>query len=179
MSRKPFFFRVEAGALLDFATDPDGESITLLRFAKDLSKGRSNIPFIQGVIDEATRFMGKKEDAGRIGGLAKASNAKAMLERCCSTPLASSSSSSSRIKNYSVEFEKFWDAYPRKLNKKYTWEEWQKLKPPLEDVLNALSWQVEMEQWRKEGGKYIPHPATYINQGRWEDESNVAHVKTE
>ena len=97
MSRKPFFFRVEAGALLDFATDPDGESITLLRFAKDLSKGRSNIPFIQGVIDEATRFMGKKEDAGRIGGLAKASNAKAMLERCCSTPLASSSSSSSRI----------------------------------------------------------------------------------
>lgn len=65
--KKPFFFRIEAGALLDFATDPEGEGITLLRFAKDLQKGESDIPFIQQVIDEARGFIEKKANAGKKG----------------------------------------------------------------------------------------------------------------
>lgn len=65
--KKPFFFKIEAGALLDFATDPEGEGITLLRFAKDLQKGESDIPFIQQVIDEARGFIEKKANAGKKG----------------------------------------------------------------------------------------------------------------
>ena len=36
--------------------------------------------------------------------------------------------------------------------------------------------------WQKEGGRFVPQPATYLNQRRWEDESvpppppNGAHV---
>ena len=66
-NRKPFFYRIEAGALIDFATDPEGEGVTLLRFAKDLQKGQSDIPFIQQLIDEAKTFINKKSDAGKKG----------------------------------------------------------------------------------------------------------------
>jgi hypothetical protein len=76
-NNKPFFFRIEAGPLLDFATDPEGANVTLLRFAKDLLKGHSDIPFIQCVIDEAQGYIDKKREAGRLGGLARSSSARA------------------------------------------------------------------------------------------------------
>ena len=50
---------------------------------------------------------------------------------------------------------------------------WERNKPVLQDVLAALSWQREQDQWAKDGGKFIPHPTTYLNQGRWEDEPPV------
>jgi len=105
MAKKPFFFRIDAAALIDFATDPEGENITLLRFAKELQKGASDIEYIQSVISEAHQYIEKKRVSGREGGKAKASTAIAPLENAlandstalakASTPLASSSSSSS------------------------------------------------------------------------------------
>jgi len=105
MAKKPFFFRIDAAALIDFATDPEGENITLLRFAKELQKGASDIEYIQSVISEAHQYIEKKRVSGREGGKAKASTAIAPLEDAlangstalakASTPLASSSSSNS------------------------------------------------------------------------------------
>lgn len=102
---KPFFFRVNAGDLLDFATDEESEGVTLLRFAKDLQKGTSNIPFIQSLIDEAHNYVEKKRIAGGKGGKAKSSSAKALIEDAkaksssakaeVSIPLASNSNSNS------------------------------------------------------------------------------------
>ena len=89
--KKPFFFRIESADLLDFATDPEGEGMSLLRFAKELQKGESDIVFIQQIIDETHNYIETKRKAGSKGGQAKASTAKAKA----STPLASSSSSSS------------------------------------------------------------------------------------
>ena len=74
---KPFFFKIIAADLLNFATDPEGEGMTLLRFAKELQKGESDISFIQDVIDEAKNYSQSKQLAGRLGGIARASNAKA------------------------------------------------------------------------------------------------------
>lgn len=28
---------------------------------------------------------------------------------------------------------------------------------------------LQNEQWRKDNGQYIPNPATWLNQGRWDD----------
>lgn len=64
---KPFFYRIDAGALIDFATDAEGESITLLQFAKELRKGQSEIAFIQSIIDEAHQFINQKSEAGKKG----------------------------------------------------------------------------------------------------------------
>ena len=63
---KPFFYRITAADLLDFATDPEGGGITLLRFAKELQKGESDIIFIQAIIDEAKSFSAKKSKAARV-----------------------------------------------------------------------------------------------------------------
>ena len=38
------------------------------------------------------------------------------------------------------------------------------------DILTALNWQKKSEQWLKDNGQFIPYPATYLNQRRWEDE---------
>jgi hypothetical protein len=33
---------------------------------------------------------------------------------------------------------------------------------------------VASEQWRRDDGRFIPHPATWLNQRRWEDEAEPA-----
>ena len=47
---------------------------------------------------------------------------------------------------------------------------WEKQKPDIDQVLNALAWQTVQPNWTKDGGQYVPNPATYINQQRWLDE---------
>jgi hypothetical protein len=70
-------------------------------------------------------------------------------------------------------FDKFWAAYPRKVGKQKATESWGWIKDKpgtLELILKALRWQIETEQWQKKDGQYIPHPVTYLNQHRWEDQ---------
>jgi len=43
-------------------------------------------------------------------------------------------------------------------------------------MIAAVKDQAETEVWTKEGGKFIPHPATWINGRRWEDEIKVAKI---
>lgn len=71
---------------------------------------------------------------------------------------------------YSPEFESFWTAYPRKEAKGSAFKAWQKQKPPLSVCLSALAWQKKSDQWTKDAGSFIPHPASWINARRWEDE---------
>lgn len=72
--------------------------------------------------------------------------------------------------DYSAGFLSFWAAFPRKEGKGAARDKWTQLAPPLDAVLAALAWQCTTEQWRKDGGAFVPHPATYLNQRRWEDE---------
>lgn len=70
-------------------------------------------------------------------------------------------------------FETFWLAYPRHEGKAAARKAWDRLRP--NDVLatrimGALAWQVELPRWREDGGQFVPHAATYLNQRRWEDE---------
>ena len=74
---------------------------------------------------------------------------------------------------YAPEFEAFWREYPRKIGKGAAYKSWGKLKPPLRDCLLALKWQKKSDQWTKDQGRFIPHPATWLNQRRWEDEKPI------
>jgi uncharacterized protein YdaU (DUF1376 family) len=69
--------------------------------------------------------------------------------------------------DFTPEFLEFWLAYPKKTGKDEAFKSWNKKKPRIDDVMFALSWQVNSSQWQK---GFIPNPATYINQGRWQDE---------
>lgn len=70
-------------------------------------------------------------------------------------------------------FADFWKLYPRKVGKDAAWKSWQKIKPTtnlLAQMLSVLAWQKQQDGWLKDGGQYVPHPSTWLNQGRWEDE---------
>lgn len=69
-------------------------------------------------------------------------------------------------------FKSFWQAYPKKVGKKAAETAWRKAKgkPPLSQIINAISKQAKSEQWRKDDGQFIPNPTTWINQGRWDDD---------
>ena len=71
-------------------------------------------------------------------------------------------------------FTAFWKAYPKKQGKKAAEKAFKKIKPSaalLETMLNAIGEQRASDQWRKDNGQYIPDPAKWLNQGRWEDEA--------
>ncbi len=70
-------------------------------------------------------------------------------------------------------FNHFWQAYPRKKNKGKAEKAWQKIKPGpelLKTMLDAIKQAEKSEDWLKEGGQYIPHPASWLNAKGWEDE---------
>lgn len=70
-------------------------------------------------------------------------------------------------------FKTFWTAYPRKVAKPAAEKAWNRIKPSgeqLQIMLRVLAVQKSSDDWLKEDGKYIPHPATWINQRRWEDQ---------
>ena len=70
-------------------------------------------------------------------------------------------------------FTEFWSKYPKKVGKDKALSAWKKKSPKLNDVLFALTWQIESQQWQK---GYIPNPATYLNEGRWQDEQPVTDL---
>ena len=67
-------------------------------------------------------------------------------------------------------FDEFWQAYPNKTGKANAIKVWNRDKPNLQTILNALSWQKRAESWTKDGGQFIPHASTYLNGKRYEDE---------
>ena len=69
-------------------------------------------------------------------------------------------------------FEIFWAAYPKKTSKPAATKAWAKLKPNEETVrtmLAAIEEAKKTTDWQKDGGKYVPYPATWLNNRRWED----------
>lgn len=73
---------------------------------------------------------------------------------------------------YSPRFEQFWKEYPKRVGKGAAWKSWQRMSPvpPFESILSAIQKHRTSDQWKKDGGQFIPHPATWINQRRWEDD---------
>lgn len=73
-------------------------------------------------------------------------------------------------KRSDAEFEIFWNAYPTKVGKQPARKAFDKVKIPVETLVAAIERQKCSSQWSKDGGQYIPNPATWLNQGRWQDE---------
>lgn len=74
-------------------------------------------------------------------------------------------------------FDRFWSAYPRKTAKPTAQTAFAKLNPDeqlLQVMLTAIEKQKASPQWTRDGGQFIPHPATWLNQRRWEDETPKA-----
>lgn len=75
-----------------------------------------------------------------------------------------------------VRFEKFWQAYPKKVGKGAAEKAWTKarINGEFDSVIASLEAQKTSEQWRKDGGQFVPNPATWLNEKRWLDEVQTA-----
>lgn len=94
-----------------------------------------------------------------------------------SKPICSPSASGSAGDEFSV----FWNLYPRKVAKAEAEKAWKRLnpsKPLLADLLEGLERQKALPDWTRDGGKFIPYPATWLNGRRWEDEAPLAAEAT-
>ena len=70
-------------------------------------------------------------------------------------------------------FDRFWQAYPKKVAKPDAENAWSKLRPDellAELICKAVAAQVNSESWGQDDGRFIPYPATWLNGRRWEDE---------
>jgi hypothetical protein len=75
-----------------------------------------------------------------------------------------------------IGFDLFWAAYPNKKGKQAAIKAWEraKNKPDHKTIIAAVERQKTWPNWTKDGGQYIPNPATWLNQGRWDDQPIVA-----
>lgn len=78
-------------------------------------------------------------------------------------------------------FGRFWAAYPKKKAKADAEKAFRVLKVDedlLSTILLALEKQKRSPDWTKEGGQYVPYPATWLRGRRWEDEEAKADGST-
>ena len=85
-----------------------------------------------------------------------------------------------------ARFQAFWGMYPRKDAKSKAKEAWAKLERMGEvdtvlmgAILASVTVHQRTEQWQREGGRYVPMAATWLNQRRWEDEVPQAAKQAE
>ena len=89
-----------------------------------------------------------------------------LVEVAASTSLATARA---RATDRATEsFEQFWNAYPRKVGKPAAQKAWNKTSVDWHKLITGLERWKATEQWQDE--KFIPYPATFLNQRRWEDE---------
>lgn len=76
-------------------------------------------------------------------------------------------------KEISPAFNDFWAVYPKRVARKDAWKAWEKLDPSpalVETIMAALAWQTRQADWLRDGGKFVPYPATWLRAERWDDE---------
>lgn len=84
------------------------------------------------------------------------------------------------INKYICDFNSFWSIYPKKVGKKKS-EEIYKRKVVSKEIEDSVLEGVRkyVNKWKAEATdiKYIPNPATWLNQERWEDEVVVSNER--
>jgi hypothetical protein len=70
-----------------------------------------------------------------------------------------------------VGFAEFWEAYPRKVSQDAALRAWLStvVNGEAAEIMAALAWQVELAEWQREGGRFVPKPETYLFDRRWTD----------
>lgn len=79
-----------------------------------------------------------------------------------------------------ADFDAFWALYPKKKSKGEAKKAWAQLKPSRE-IISAIMAKLPLlaasHDWTKEGGQYVPNPATWLRAEGWEDEVKDAPRK--
>lgn len=78
-------------------------------------------------------------------------------------------------------FAEFWGAYPRKKSKVDAQKAWKQVKGDtiFDEIMTGLQQSTTSPDWCKEGGKFIPYPASWLRAGGWMDEAGIAAQEEE
>ena len=78
------------------------------------------------------------------------------------------------VEKWQMQFKDFYNRYPKKIKKKDV-EKWFSKNKPSDELFDLIITSLDKfknsQEWKKENGQYIPHPTTWLNQKRWEDEN--------
>ncbi len=115
---------------------------------------------------EIAHYRGKIEQASRAG--------KASAERrfnTCSTDVQLTNNHKPITNNqeYIDRFDIFWKQYPRKVAKPNALKSWLKIKPD-DVVLKKMLDAINQQGLPSKEIQFVPHPASWLNANRWEDE---------
>jgi len=77
-----------------------------------------------------------------------------------------------RERQPSKKFEEFWSVYPRRIGKGAARRAWEKATQITDPDFIVLAAMCHATFWRKQRTEmqFIPHPATWLNQERWDDD---------
>ena len=81
-----------------------------------------------------------------------------------------------------TDFEAFWKTYPRKVKKPTalrSWKATRKDRPPIAQLLSSLASAISSDDWNQQNGKFIPHPASWLNAHQWDDFAAATTAATE
>lgn len=124
----------------------------------------------------------KRSKAGSKGGkTTQGSYSEKELESSETTASEVEADDGSTPKENPIEerFKEFWKAYPRKSGKGSAEKSWKKIAPTqklFDEIMTALEVAKQCDQWRKDNGQFIPYPATWLNQKRWEDDYGLPKI---
>jgi uncharacterized protein YdaU (DUF1376 family) len=79
----------------------------------------------------------------------------------------------SRSRELNGAFAEFWAHYPRKKSKGQAEKAWLQIKPDEQlaaRIITAVERAKASVDWGKDGGNFIPYPASWLNAKGWEDE---------
>lgn len=169
---------------------PEGWQFAATRIAREFKEDRKTILAALGELEVAKILTRKRLPSGRVdysleyaeshspeSGLGlfdpqSAFSTVAKAHRGKSGLLSNTHKDSNTDSDSNTNFELFWEKYPRHENKKKAKAKWDKL--PAETrakILADIPRRVKSEQWMK---GFVPHPTTYLNGERWEDEIRSA-----
>jgi len=79
-------------------------------------------------------------------------------------------------------FNLFWTIYPKRVGKKDATKAWNQIKPDdakVQIIIQGVERLKKSEQWTRNGGQYIPNPATFLRGERWDDEPTTRQEPSE
>lgn len=124
---------------------------------------------------EIAHFRAKIEQASRAG---KASAERRLNERSTDVQPTNNHKPTTNNQEYIDRFDIFWKKYPRKVAKPNAQKAWLKIKP--DDLLaQKIIVAIDKQGLCNREIQFVPHPASWLNAQRWEDEVQSSPSSTD
>ena len=124
------------------------------RLGKMKNKAKTN--------EEQTGNKGEKKEESKDEGKSKVESKSECKSKC------EDKKESLYSLNPLTPFERFWQAYPRKEGRREAERVFAEADVSVDVLLRALAEQRQQPNWQKENGRYIPGPAKWLSDRRWE-----------